>query len=61
VWHLRTTEWHLNTTGRAQLFRYSEDPNGQPRRAKLVPELGGVKLDPAEKKTVELNHECKDN
>jgi hypothetical protein len=56
-WHKRATEWHINTTGRANLFRYFEPKEGLKRGVKMVKEFGGVALDPAEKRTVEVTYE----
>ncbi|GMV82354.1 MAG: hypothetical protein AMXMBFR7_35380 [Planctomycetota bacterium] len=46
-WHLRTTEWHINPRGRANLFRYFEPRRGQPRPIQVLPALGGCVVDPA--------------
>ncbi|MCY3022996.1 MAG: hypothetical protein NTW87_28805 [Planctomycetota bacterium] len=55
-WHKRTTEWHTDKQGRAQLFRYMEPREGQKRAIRLVKEFGGVRVEPAEKKAVEVNY-----
>jgi hypothetical protein len=52
--HLRKTEWQPDSQGRGNLFRYFE-PRGQPGRAvTIVPALGGIELDPATRKDVEV-------
>jgi len=56
-WHKRTKEWIIDKTGRAQLFRYFEPKEGLKRRLRLIPQLGGVKVNPAEKASVEVNYE----
>jgi hypothetical protein len=56
-WHKRTTEWIIDKTGRAMLFRYFEPKEGLKRGTRLLPQLGGVKLNPAEKAAVEVNYE----
>ena len=58
-WHMRTTEWVINEQGRVQLFRYMDESKGFKRGVQLVAELGGVALDPAVKKSVEVDYEKK--
>lgn len=54
-WHKRTKEWIIDKAGRAQLFRYFEPKEGLKRRTRLIPQLGGVKIAPAEKASVEVD------
>jgi hypothetical protein len=56
-WHKRATEWHIDKVGRAQLFRYFEPKEGNKRPIRMLPQIGGVKVDPATKKPVELNYD----
>lgn len=54
-WHLRQTEWVADTSGRANLFRYSEIKDGPKRAVKFAAKLAGVAVG-TETKKLELTH-----
>ncbi len=53
-WHLRETEWHTEKHARAMLFRYLEEREGLGRGVELIAELGGIALDPEQKRSAEV-------
>jgi hypothetical protein len=58
-WHLRESEWISDEKGRVLLFRYEDENKGFRRSVQLIEELGGLVLDSAVKKSVEVNYEKK--
>jgi hypothetical protein len=52
-WHMRQTEWAIDTSSRANLLRYTEN-KAKKRDITLVPKLGAVPVG-TEPKTVEVN------
>jgi hypothetical protein len=54
-WHMRQTEWHIDASSRANMFRYMEKRGTAPRPIIMTQKLKDIVLGAGEKKTLELN------
>jgi hypothetical protein len=53
-WHMRQTEWHVDASSRANMFRYFEKKNAAPRQIYRVQKWSDIALSPGDKKALEL-------
>jgi hypothetical protein len=56
-WHQRQTEWHIDQSLRANLFRYHEAKGARARSITHLPKMSGLAIGAGEAKTVDVNAE----
>jgi len=54
-WHMRQTEWHIDASSRANMFRYFEKKNAAPRLIYRVQKWNDIALVAGERRTLELS------